>query len=205
MAVPAVAVILLGKTGMSLLWVRMVRDYWQYSGDRETVRAVLPEVRRLLALFGRYTGASGLITAAPNYMFMDWIELDGFAFHHPPASIGQGYMSAFYYRALLDAAQMSRTLGRPDAGAVWTRRAAALAEAFNRELWAPERGLYCDGIPSASKVRPNPWLPADSGRRTFSLHTNAAAVAVGIVPPERRAQVMRNAIASRGLGLPKSR
>jgi hypothetical protein len=186
-------------TSYSLLWVRMVRDYWMHTGDAATVRAVLPEVRRLLARFGRYTGPSGLITAAPNYMFMDWIELDGFALHHPPASIGQGYMSAFYYRALLDAADMSRALGRPGAGAAWGRRAAAVAEAFNRELWVPERGLYCDGIPFASKVKPNPWLPADPGRRTFSLHTNAAAVDAGLVPPARRARVMRRAMRERSL------
>ena len=41
-------------------------------------------------------------------MFMDWIKIDKFNAHHPPAVIGMGYLTAFYYKSLLDAAYLNR-------------------------------------------------------------------------------------------------
>ena len=47
--------------------------------------------------FSSYLGKNGIISEAPNYMFMDWVTVHDdknpkiyFACHHPPAVIGQG-------------------------------------------------------------------------------------------------------------------
>ena len=53
----------------------------------------------------------GLISEAPNYMFMDWVSINGIACHHPPAVIGQGYLTAFYYRGLGDAKRVAELVG----------------------------------------------------------------------------------------------
>ena len=68
----------------------------------------------LLDLFDSYIGESGLITEAPNYMFMDWVNVRNYNLHHPPASMGQGYMSAFYFRALQYGSELSRLCGDTD-------------------------------------------------------------------------------------------
>lgn len=186
-------------TSYSLLWVWMLRDYWMFSGDETTVGEVLSTMLDLLDLFDSYVGDSGLVTGAPNYMFMDWVKAGGYTLHHPPASMGHGYMSAFYFRALQFGAELSRLCGARTRAKTCDRRARALKLAFNQRLWRPARGLYRDGIPGATKTPPNQWLPADAKEDSFTIHTNAAAVAVGIATPARGRDIMRRAMADKTL------
>ncbi len=171
-------------TSYSLLWVWMVRDYWLHSGDEETVGEVMEAMHDLLDLFDSYIGESGLITEAPNYMFMDWVNVRNYNLHHPPASMGQGYMSAFYFRALQYGSELSRLCGDTDRAEVYDRLAVALKLAFNEHLWCPACGLYRDGIPGATKSSPSQWLPADAQEDSFTVQTNALAVAVGMAPAD---------------------
>ena len=41
------------------------------------------------------------------------------------------------------------------------KRRKEIAAAFNRELWVPAKGLYRDGKPFQTSVKPHQWLPAD--------------------------------------------
>jgi alpha-L-rhamnosidase len=190
-------------TSYSLLWVRMLAEYYQYTGDIGLVRECLPDVHALLELFHAYVGSTGLVTEAPNYMFLDWGTVDGFNLHHPPGAIGQGYLSAFYYQALLDAIFLSQGCNLVNHVPSYQARARKVADAFNRELWAPDKMLYMDGLPGATRVKPNQWLPADppKGKRFFSIHTNAIAVAVGICPEGRRLELMRRVLDTKGFPL----
>ncbi|TFH15296.1 MAG: hypothetical protein E4H02_08190 [Lentisphaerales bacterium] len=188
-------------TSYSLLWVWMVMDYMMYSGDLETVHMVMAEIHDLLDLFDSYIGSIGLITKAPNYMFMDWVGVGGFSLHHPPGSMGQGYMSAFYFRALRYGAELSRLCGDESRAQVYNRRATALKSAFNQHLWSRERGLYRDGVPGTTEAAPGKWLPVDSKEESFTVHTNAVAVAVGIAPPESRQTIMRKVLGNDSLPL----
>ena len=171
-------------TSYSLLLVQMLVDYWVYTGDEEVVRRMLPAVQDVLALFHGYVGKSGLVTEAPNYMFMDWVDVDGYNLHHPPCVLGQGYLSALYYRALQNTTRLCQLSGAQAEAALYTARAESLRDAFIRELWVPEKGLFCDGKPFRSQQPPNPWLPADKDQLYFSRHTNALAVAYQLAPPE---------------------
>lgn len=188
-------------TSYSLLWVWMLWDYWMYSGDDDSAAGVLGQMHDLLDLFHSYVGKTGLVTKAPNYMFMDWAAVGAFNLHHPPGSMGHGCMSAFYFRALLYAAELSRHCGNAERAALYDRRAAGIEHAFNEHLWNAERGLYCDGIPGATGTAPNRWLPADPGAVSYSAHTNALAVAVGIAPAASRQAIMRSVLGNDSLPL----
>ena len=64
-------------------------------------------------------------------------------------------------------------------------------EAFERELWSAEKGVYRDGKAFQTSVKPSKWLPADVEMESFSTQVNALAVLYGLAPAERRAEIMQ--------------
>jgi len=186
-------------TSYSLMWIWMLHDYWMHSADTATVRDVLARVHDLLELFESYRGPEGLVSQAPNYMFLDWVPAGEFNLHHPPASMGMGYMSAVLHRSLLHAAELSATCGRESAAKLYRQRAAGLHEAFVARLWDPERGLFRDGLVGISSAELHKWLPPDPGEPTFTAHTNVLAVISGLSGRNRGREVMERIIADDSL------
>lgn len=82
-------------------------------------------------------------------------------------------VNAFHGRNLVELSEMAAALGRKDEAAEWAARAVAFKAAFNRTFFDAHRGLYVDG----------------EGSVHSSLHGNAAALALGLVPAERMARV----------------
>jgi alpha-L-rhamnosidase len=185
-------------TSYSLLWVQMLRDYYEHTADVETVNELAVDVHKLLKLFGSYVGETGLITEAPDYMFMDWVGVEGFNLHHPPAMIGMGYVTAFYYKALLDAQTMSRAIGQKARAGQYAGRAEAIRDAFNRQLWVQEKGLYRDGMSFVTKATPSEWLPQDRDIVTYTPQVNALAVLYDIAPKARHAAIMDEVLKGAG-------
>jgi hypothetical protein len=181
-------------TSYSLLWLQMLLDYYDHTGDEALVRELAPNVHSLLDTFTSYRGTNGLISNAPNYMFMDWVDIAGFPGHHPPAVIGQGYMTAFYYRGLADAARVAACTGDNARQEEYARLRTEVAAAFERELWVEGRGLYRDGKPFQTQVAPNSWLPADKEIETFTTHVNILAVLYDLAPQDRQAAILEKAI-----------
>jgi hypothetical protein len=169
-------------TSYALLWLQMLIEYWQHTGDEALVRELAPTAYSLVNTWEIWRGSNGLVSNPPNFMFIDWVELEGFNLHHPPAVIGQGVLTAFYYRALKDADQIAAVLGDDAFRAKLAERRASLYNAFNRELWSPSKGLYRDGKPGQSQTPVGQWLPADKPIETFSSQVNILACAYGLVP-----------------------
>nr|MDQ2732645.1 hypothetical protein [Armatimonadota bacterium] len=178
-------------TSYSLLWLQMLMDDYDYTGDATLVRELAPQVYGLLDRFTGWRGMTGLISEAPDYMFMDWVNIAGFGVHHPPAVIGQGYMTAFYYRALGDGERVAGIVGNSQQRSAYEKLRTDVAAAFNRELWSAETGLYRDGKPFVTSVKPGPWLPADTDIQTFSPHVNTLAVLYDLAPPDRLKAIMQ--------------
>lgn len=183
-------------TSYALLWLQMVLDYWDHTGDDSLVRELTPQIHSLLDTFTGYIGKNGLLSEAPNYMFLDWVEIAGFPGHHPPAVIGQGYLTAFFYRALADGirvAERTKDTGRTER---YKQLRQQLAVAFERELWVPEKGLYRDGKPFQSSVKPGQWLPADKEIETTTAHLQFLAALYDLAPRERQAAIVEKALAA---------
>ena len=182
-------------TSYTLLWLQALVQYYDYTGDLATVKELSPYVYKLLDRFAGYRGRNGLISEAPNYMFMDWVNIAGFSAHHPPAVIGQGYLTAFYCRALTDAARVAALTGDPARAGGYARTRAEVVTAYNRELWDPAQGLYRNGKPFQTSVKPNEWMPADADVQTWSAQNNALAVLYDIAPRDRQQAVVRTMMA----------
>ena len=177
-------------TSYSLLWLRMLLQYRLYTGDTETVRLLAPNVHAFLKQFESYIGENGLISEAPNYMFMDWVEIAGFNSHHPPAVIGQGYMTALYYQALSDGCEVAALQGDHKVVDHYLSIQSKIKSAFQRELWNSEEGLFRDGKPNQTHIAPNQWLPADKKVETFSTQVNTLAVSCGLSDGDQNRSVM---------------
>ncbi len=178
-------------TSYALLWLQMLVQYEDYTGDSALVKELTPTVHALLDQFATYRGKNGILSEAPDYMFMDWVNIAGFGAHHPPAVIGQGYMTTFYYRALQDGirvAKLNNDAARVTKYEVLQRE---IADAYNRELWDEKAGLYRDGKPFVTSVKPAQWLPADKDIETHSTQNNVLAVLYDLAPRERQAPIMR--------------
>jgi hypothetical protein len=173
-------------TSYSISWLQMLMDYYRFTGDRSLVEEMAPYVRELMATYASWIGKNGILSEAPNYMFMDWVTIGGFPCHHPPSVIGQGYLTAFYYHGLDMATQVAALVGDTASAEAYIRQRGEIAEAFNRELWVPAKGLYRDGKPFVTSVKPYQWLPADKDIETFSPHVNMLAVLFDLAPKERQ-------------------
>ncbi|WP_321474952.1 alpha-L-rhamnosidase C-terminal domain-containing protein [uncultured Paludibaculum sp.] len=182
-------------TSYSLLWLQSLLEYYDYTGDAALVKELAPVAHGLLDRFTGWRGKNGLISEAPNYMFMDWVNIAGIPCHHPPAVIGQGYMTAFYYRGLADGMRIAELLRDGERSARYRSLRTEVAAAFQRELWDPERGLYRDGKPFQTTVAPGQWLPADTAIETFSPHVNALAVLYDLAPESARAPMLQKVMA----------
>lgn len=185
-------------TSYSLVWVQMLHQYIQYTGDSSILTEVLPHAHQLMLLFRSYLNKDYLVANAPNYMFMDWIKIDRFNAHHPPAMIGTGYMTAFYYKALRDLAWLHEWGSKKSVATAYLSRASwynqladSIRNGIDLRLWDPGRKLYRDGVPGMTNVPPSFWLPADTSITTYSAHFNTLAVLYGIAQPNRMEALMR--------------
>ncbi len=176
-------------TSYSLIWVQMVAEYCRYTADFSVLDEVWDALCILLERFHSYIGQNGLIENPPNYMFVDWVEVDGYTLHHPPKCLGQACLNAFYYKALLDAAYLCGLRG--EEADVYQQRAQAVKDGF-AAFYDAERGLYFDGLDTPGQE--NAWQPQNPRRRYFSQHTNSLAVLYGLAEESLRAPIMEKVI-----------
>ena len=186
-------------TSYSIGWLQMLLDYYDYTGDHTLVEEMAPYVHELLDTYASWRGKNGILSEAPNYMFMDWVNIGGFGCHHPPAVIGQGYLTAFYYHGMAMASRVAALMGDTARVEKYAQRRQEIATAFNRELWVGENGLYRDGKPFQTSVKPYQWLPADKDIETFSPHVNLLAALYDLAPKERQAAIVEKVMSEKPL------
>ena len=181
-------------TSYSLLWLQMLMDSHRYTGDAALLRELAPQAHGLIDKFTGWIGKNGIISEAPDYMFMDWVTIGGVECHHPPAVMGQAYLTAFYYRALADGITLATLVGDTTRVTRYQQLRSEVRTAFNRELWNEKEGLYRDGKPFQTHVPPSQWLPADQEMETFSGQANSLAVLYDLVPDRTRARAVMSKV-----------
>jgi len=186
-------------TSYSIGWLQMLMDYYDFTGDKALVDEMAPYVHKLLDTYTSWRGKNGIISEAPSYMFMDWVKINGIECHHPPAVIGQGYLTAFYYHGLDLGSRVAALTGDKARAEKYGLLRQQVSAAFNRELWNPERGLYRDGKPFQTSVKPHKWLPADTQMETFSPHVNLLAVLYDLAPKAQQAPIIEKVLAEKPL------
>ena len=185
-------------TSYVFYWLQCLLNYYDYTGDRSVIDEVAPQVHAMLDQYTSYLGRNGIISEAPNYMFMDWVTVHddkdpkiAFACHHPPAVIGQGYMTALFYRGLADGIRVAQLTGDEARVEKYSKLRKQVAAAYQAELWNETRGQYRDGKPFVTTVKPYNWLPADVQMESFSVQNNAFSVLYDLAPQSQRQAVLQ--------------
>ncbi|MFA6172900.1 MAG: alpha-L-rhamnosidase C-terminal domain-containing protein [Kiritimatiellales bacterium] len=139
----------------SLHYILMIADYFDYTGDTETVRDLLPCVRSILDWFDRHKDETGLPAKLPHWSIVDWSPRWQ---RGCPPGWDRGptcIISSQYLRALRVAAKLEKAAGRKNN---YEEEADSVAEKINALFWNEARGLYedCPGGPDASQYG-NAW------------------------------------------------
>ncbi|MEZ5244173.1 MAG: alpha-L-rhamnosidase C-terminal domain-containing protein [Acidimicrobiales bacterium] len=148
----------------SLHWIRSVHNLYRYTGDRELVAELLPVAERTLRWFESYLADDGLLEWVDGWLLLDWASV----YSHGKSSI----LNALWARALEDFAEMSDWLGNHGNADRARAHLDVVRGAFD-VFWDERRGVYVDHVLDGA---PQP---------AASQPANAAALAAGLVPPER--------------------
>lgn len=188
-------------TTYSLIWVQMLWKVYEITGSRTLLERSLDALTLLLDRFETYVGDNGLIESPPDYMFVDWIYIDGISMHHPPKALGQTCLCAFYFGALKTAAKVYRALGLKADAAHCEQNAESLREAVNLNLYDAEKGLYFDGLNT-----PTPehllyrYMPQNVEKRYYMPHSNILCALYGLCDSETARRLIRKVVSDRKWG-----
>ena len=163
-------------TTYSLIWVRMLYDVYMITGRIELLERCRRALELLLARFESYLGENGLIENPPDYMFVDWIYMDGISMHHPPKALGQTCLNLFYYAALDAAGKIFSELCEHEKAQILADKSADLRIAINEYLYDPDKGMYFEGLNTPTREDLiGKWMPPNVPKRYYLKHSNILA------------------------------
>ncbi len=177
-------------TTYSLIWVRMLLDVYKFTGDKSLLTECEDALIMLLNRFSGYIGDNGLIETPPDYMFVDWIYIDGISMHHPPKALGQTCLNLFYFGALGFAAEIYAILGEDALEKDCISRRNALQKAINSQLFDSDRGLYFEGLNTPSTVEIGQWMPQNTDKRYYLKQSNILAAYFGVCDRETAREII---------------
>lgn len=139
--------------------------YYNAAGDREYLRENLDICEGIISHFKRYSRGDGLLCRVSiEWNLVDWPEAmrDGYDFPPEGSAEPHNVINAFYIGCVIGTEQIRNILGIP-----CERESPALIEAFNREFFDSETGLYRDR----------------RGSRHIALHSNVLPAFYGFIKP----------------------
>ena len=155
------------------------------------MRNCLPALDLLLRRFETYRGPSGLLENPPDWMFLDWLVVEGFSLHHPPRALGQTALNAWYAGALDAAAELRAATGGSPDGRAPSR---PIRDAARAALFDEAAGLWIDGLDTPDPGSP-PWRPANPrGLRRRGAHANILAALFGLSEGDEARAILRRAL-----------
>lgn len=168
-------------TTYSLIWVKMLYDVYMLTGNGALLKRCEKALGLLLDRFETYLGDNGLIENPPDYMFVDWIYIDGISMHHPPKALGQSCLNMFYFGALDNAEKIYHTLGQEQTARNCLTKKEALRIAINDLLFDYDNGCYFEGLNTPTEPqRIGQWMPQNSEKRYYLKHSNILAAYFGV-------------------------
>lgn len=167
--------------------VLMAWSYFLYTGDTAFLRRNFTRIQAIERYIrSQFLREDGLLWETDRVLkdLVDWPVNRRDGHQILPAN---GVISALYARLCRELAQISEVADRPEEAHAYRERAAKTQAALNARFWNAQEGRYVDGLTREGA----PSLHS-------ALHANAFPLAMGIVPADRIADVVRF-IKTRGL------
>lgn len=188
-------------TTYSMIWVQMLHDIYLHTGRRALLEECRDSLVMLLNLFETYIGDNGLIENPPDYMFIDWIFIDGISLHHPPKALGQTCLNMYYYGALKTASKIFSIIGSDAMADKCARKADGLKKNINELLFDKEKNLYFEGLNTPTpEYLIGQWMPQNVDKRYYRKHANILAAYFGICERDLAAELLERAVNDDSLG-----
>ncbi len=166
-------------TTYSLIWVQMLHDVYMITGRKEIIYYCKNALSTLLERFDSYKDENGIIENPPDFMFVDWTVIDGFSMHHPPKTLGQTVLNAFYYNALINAIKIYSYIGEHNKSNELKTKADSFKAEFNRVFFDKDKQLYFDGLGTPCGGDKH-YHPANVNKKYFSKYPNILASLYGL-------------------------
>ena len=183
-------------TTYSLIWVRMLQDVFMMTGDHALLCDCRQALDLLLRRFETYMGANGLIETPPDYMFVDWIYIDGLSMHHPPKALGQSCLNMYYFAALDAAARIYDHLQLHESAAACRAKRDKLQKAILTHLFDAEKNMFFEGLNTPTDPQAlYMFLPANVDKRYYLKHANILAACFGVCDDETAASLIHRIMA----------
>jgi len=184
------------NSSYALTFITWLWEIYMITGDVQLLKDCLPGVKAVIDEFKTYVGESGIVDKPNNFIFMDWLVVDGYGLFCPPSNLGQSVFTMFYYEALKCSALIYKELGNDRISSRYSRMAKRLKKAINEKLFNKEKGLYCEGlnIPIPEQRMPDivcNGVPEGNGKIYYRKHANILAVAYGIANKSTSKKIIR--------------
>jgi hypothetical protein len=161
----------------SFLWLRSVKEYYQWTGDKKGIGTLYPWLRRNIKGILKLRTEEGLFRLHAWSLF-DWAAMD------IPSDGIITHQNCLAVLGLNDAASLAAAFGKKEDARNWKKAAGSLARSINRHLWDEAHEAYLDCIHK------------DGSRSdVFSQQTQTAALISGVAGGARAIrclQVVKN-------------
>lgn len=180
----------------ALIPFRWLWHFYMITGDKQLLKDCLPGLKATLEEFATYVGDNGIIEKSYNYVFMDWLVVDGYNLFCPPKNLGQSVYSMFYYDALVHASKIFDALEDEKNAKKTSNKAKRLKKAINELLFDKERGLYIEGLNTPLQngfrkvYRGTAVPPGVEGKIYYRKHANVLATAYGLANKKTSKQIL---------------
>lgn len=164
----------------SLHYIYMLWEYYQQTGDKETIRFCRGDVDRILDYFDARIGAEGLVGRLEFWEFVDW-QPDWSEFAGIPRALQQGpstIINLMYAYALFCGGTLFAAMGRNSLAEEYLSRREAILGKVQSLCWDQEKGMYREG-PEC---------------RQFTQHAQSWAVLNGLSQGENARRILARAI-----------
>ena len=122
----------------ALIWVTSIWEYFIYSGDKELLYQLYPDVKKTIEAFNKMIRKNLLWTEGWN--FIDWGDVDS-----PPGSAVTA-VNAFFINAIEAAERIASIIKESDNSINYKSISKRIRAEVNRLLWDPKRTVYLDCI-----------------------------------------------------------
>jgi len=159
-------------TAWSLMWMMMVEEHYQWSGNIETLKQAYPGVLGNANACRKLLDERGLLSIDAWNMF-DWAPQDA---SHKVVTHNQMFLAG----ALCSAETAALALKKRSDAKMFRRFREELTDAINKHLWSAKQKAYIDSIH-------NDGTPSS----VCSQQTNGLAILYKVAPPERARNIAR--------------
>ena len=180
----------------SYMWVLSVANHYKYTGDKETLFALMPAVEETFARSIRLSDERGLLAINGAWNLIEWANNDVSEYGE---CVANSMMLAYCFAEF---AKIYAELGNSEKAAEYAAHGVRIKAAVNKYAWNEERGAYIDTVRDECEYKKYLEYYAEIGKEPLSfekymalsrvsVQTNTFAVLYGIADGERREKALK--------------